>query len=56
MAKYEVEWSITARGVWELDAVDATDAEELVGMISLERLVNSADRFDYATYPTKVSK
>lgn len=55
MAKYEVEWSILARGVWSVDAVDATDAEELVGMISLERLVNSADRFDYEVYPTRVS-
>lgn len=54
MAKFQVEWSLTARGVWGLNAVNEQDADELLGMVSTDRLLESADRLDFQTNPVKI--
>jgi len=55
MAKYNVEWSISARGVVRVDAQSLDEAEAIVGDMEPNRLIDRADRIDWETYPTFVN-
>lgn len=54
MAKYDVEWSLSARGVVTIEAETPEEAEERIGDIETDRLLDTADRVDWDTYPTSI--
>lgn len=51
MAKYDVEWSLSARGTTRVEAGSPDEASELVGEIETDKLLDQADRFDFDTDP-----
>jgi len=56
MAKYNVEWSISARGVATVEAESPEEAEERIGDIETDKLLDTADQVEWDTYPTFVSE
>lgn len=55
MAKYRVEWSISACGVADVDAESLEEAEERIGDIETDKLLDQADEIKWETYPTFVN-
>ena len=56
MKKFEVEWAVHARGTIMVDAKTAADAQFLVDDMGWDDLLAAADRMDWTSAPTEVTK
>ena len=56
MRKFEVEWAVHARGTIMVDAKTAADAQFLVDDMGWDDLLAAADRVDWTSTPTEVTK
>lgn len=56
MSTYEVEWSYSARGVVTVVADGPAEAKDIVGEMETDKLMDSADRVNWETYPVQVEE